>query len=422
LQQIEDPTTGIITGVREIPVPPDEPAIAAYVVEREDFTPLTDGQAMAHEEGGAAFTADAALVATYGEAIERYCGCVYQERKLRTAAYADIAESAVDPTAVVNFSPDQQTAMDDDTELCDTDDELSWVAGESLSTGASTHVPAQLVYLSYPPNGDPFVRNPTSSGLATGESPEMAIHNGLYELIERDAFMIYYLTETELPVIDPVSAPSRIRRLVERVTAHGLELTLLDATTDLGVPVVIAVLIDSAARPAVTVAAAAGAAVTDGIEQALAEVVQTRLSAVHRLDSTARSPDSITAREITDYGDRALFWAAHERLDDLDFWIDSDRETTVGEVAHDDGQSLDPVEQVTAAGYDSYAVDVTTRDISNLGFNVQRVIAPKLQPLYLVERLRYLGGDRLRETPVAMGYRETPPSRAALNTVPHPFP
>lgn len=422
LQQIANPTTGIITGIKRIPVPPDEPAIEAFVAEREDFAPVTDGQAMAHEEGGGAFTTAAARIATYGEAIERYCGCVYRADAFRRAAYDELQESAIDPTAVVNFSQNQREAMDRRSDLCGPTDELSWVAGDALHTGETAFVPAQLVYLSYPPSEEPFIRNPISSGLAAGESREMAVRNGLCELVERDAFVSYYLTETELPVIDPASGPPRIRRLVDRVTPNGLELTLLDATTDLGVPVGIAVLVDRNTQPAVTVAAAAGVDAAGVIESALAEVAQTRLSAIHRLDNTAQTPDDIDAGEITGYADRGLFWAAHDRISDLDFWIESDRETSSSEFGMDTGENCDPVEQVTAAGYESYAVDVTTRDISNLGVSVQRVVAPRLQPLYLVEQLRYFGGNRLYETPVKMGYRDSEPSDGDLNTVPHPFP
>jgi len=422
LQAIAHPTTGIITGVRRVPVPPGEPPIESYVVDREDFTPFTDGHSMPHDEGGAAFSEDDALVATYGEAIERYCGCVYQADSFRTAAFDDLTEPALDPTAVVNFSPKQRAGMADGTDLCGTADDLSWVAGVDLQSGVTTHIPAQLVYLSYPPAAEPFIRNPISTGLAAGSTRAMAIHNGLAECIERDAFICYYLTETELPVIDLDTAPPRVRRLSDRVTRHGLALTMLDATTDLGMPVAIAVLVDRAHRPAVTVAAAAGTDATAVLEDALAEVVQTRLSTVHRLSSTTRSPDEVVASEIDSFADRALLWAAHDRIADLGFWIDSDRTTTFDAFAPDEPTDLDPVEAVTAAGYDAFAVDVTTRDIESLAVTVQRVIVPRLQPLYLLERLRYFGGDRRSTIPVEMGYHNTPVGEDALNTVPHPFP
>ena len=431
LRQVAAPTTGIITGVRRVPVPPGEPAIESYVVEREDFAPLTDGRAMPHEEGGCGFSREAALVATYGEAIERYCGCLYRQDAFRTASYVDLAEStaesAIDPTDVVNFSPQQRASMAGSADLYDPGDELSWTVGQHLESGAETYVPAQLVYLSYPTDAEPFVRNPISTGLAAGSTPAMAIRNGLCELIERDAFMIWYLTETELPIVDLGTAPPRLRRLADRVTGHGLELTVLDATTDLGVPVAITVVVDRSGGPAVTVAAAADPDATTAITGALEEAVQTRLWGIHNIDSMGRSAADLTPDEITSFEDRGLFWSVEERIADLDFWIESSRSTTVGEFQADefaaaDLEAADLVEQVTAAGHDCYAVDVTTRDVDALGFTVQRVVAPRLQPLYLLERLRYFGGDRLSRTPVEMGYRETQPTAESLTTVPHPFP
>jgi len=421
LQQIANPTTGIITGVQRVPVPPGEPNIESYVVVREDFTPFTDGEPMPHDEGGCAFTSDAALTATYGEAIERYCGCVYQSDALRTAAFDDLAEPALDPTVVVNFSAQQRAEMPSESELCDTDDTISWVSGVDLGSGAPTLIPAQLVYLSYPPTAEQFIRNPISTGLAAGSEPGMAIHNGLTECIERDAFMIYYLTATELPVIDIGTTPPQIQRITDRITARGIELTVLDATTDLGVPVAIAVLVDPKSRPALTVAAAAGVNPTAVITDAIAEVLQTRLSTIHRLENT-NSPAEIVDSEIDSFGDRALVWADHDQLSALDYWIESERTTTFDAFAPAESTEIDPVESVTTAGYDAYAVDITTRDIDSLGVTAQRVIVPRLQPLYLQERLRYFGGDRLSRVPVDMGYRERPLDEDAINTVPHPFP
>jgi ribosomal protein S12 methylthiotransferase accessory factor len=420
LQQIAEPTTGIITGVRRVSVPPDEPAVESYVVEREDFTPFTDGNGMGHSEGGCAFTRDSALVAAYGEAIERYCGCVYREEHLRTAAFDDLADPALDPTKVVNFAAHQRAAMDGDTDLCGTEDQIAWVAGVDLGSEETTQIPAQLVYLSYPPAAEPFIRNPISTGLATGQDRAMAIEHGLAECIERDAFMIYYLTATELPRIALDTAPPRIQRLARRVTAHGCELTVVDATTDLGVPVAIAVCVDRSCRPAVTVAAAAGLDAASVIEDAIAEVVQTRLATIHQLDATDRTPGDIDPADIDSFAERGLLWADPDRIADLACWIDSERTTSFAAFAADAPTSL--VDAVTDAGYDAYAVDVTTREIAALGVTVQRVIVPRLQPLYLVERLRYLGGNRLESVPVEMGYRTTPLDPAASNTVPHPFP
>ena len=47
---------------------------------------------------------------------------------------------------------------------------------------------------------------------------------------------------------------------------------------------------------------------------------------------------------------------------------------------------------------------------------------PDLQPLDADYQHRFLGGTRLYEVPVRLGYRERPPRLDELNPYPHPFP
>jgi YcaO cyclodehydratase, ATP-ad Mg2+-binding len=100
---------------------------------------------------------------------------------------------------------------------------------------------------------------------------------------------------------------------------------------------------------------------------------------------------------------------AEVRLEELPRW-DSPRPTAAIE-------SL-----VSRLAARSYEVDLTTPDIASLGLRVVKVLIPELQPLHGVRRYPFLGGKRLYEVPVAMGYRSTAPTEAELNPYPHPFP
>jgi len=182
-----------------------------------------------------------------------------------------------------------------------------------------------------------------SEHLARSDSWEAANEHG----VASDATLVKTrLTETELPVIDLDTAPPRIQRLANRVTAHGLELSVMDGTTDLCVPAVIAILVDRVSRPAVTVAASAGPDATAVLESALEEVVQTRLAGIYQLEQTDRSPAAVTLQEISSYEDRRLFWSVQDRISDLEFWIESHRETTVDEFSASDLHASDIVAQV----------------------------------------------------------------------------
>ena len=69
--------------------------------------------------------------------------------------------------------------------------------------------------------------------------------------------------------------------------------------------------------------------------------------------------------------------------------------------------------------YEILFCDVTTCDIKELGFTVVKVVIPKLQPLYLEEKYKYMGGERLYDVPVMM--RQPLRKETQLNKIPHPF-
>ena len=73
------------------------------------------------------------------------------------------------------------------------------------------------------------------------------------------------------------------------------------------------------------------------------------------------------------------------------------------------------------AGYDAFAVDLTTIDVDDLGFKVVRVVIPGFQPLDINHNHRHLGGHRLQQIADRFGRTECP-LHEMLNPLPHPFP
>lgn len=65
--------------------------------------------------------------------------------------------------------------------------------------------------------------------------------------------------------------------------------------------------------------------------------------------------------------------------------------------------------------------DITHPKIKKHGIVVVKVFIPKLQPLYLDEHYPYLGGNRLYEVPVQLGFLKVPNQEFQLNKIPHPF-
>src|SRR5690606_8136210 len=85
-----------------------------------------------------------------------------------------------------------------------------------------------------------------SNGLASGNSPDEALFHALCELVERDATTLWGFIP-EAGAIATAIAPEAfgdpgITGLCAQIAASGMRIRLFDQTSDLGIPVIMAVL------------------------------------------------------------------------------------------------------------------------------------------------------------------------------------
>lgn len=121
---------------------------------------------------------------------------------------------------------------------------IDWVWGHSLHDGSPKLVPASMVFLSNTRFMGQFY-DTASGGLAAGGTYEDAVLQALLELVEHDAWMIWQANRVQRPriVLDD-KLPAAAGELSGRIAAHGLRLVLRDYTSDFGVPVFRAWMID----------------------------------------------------------------------------------------------------------------------------------------------------------------------------------
>jgi len=170
---------------------------------------------------------------------------------------------------------------------------MAWVQGYDLTAQCVVHVPWSLVGVDYRPDPPGFhgAFQVSTDGLASGFDFRTAIFHGLCELIERDASALLELMST-------VELGKRVTRIAagdgldamqcaQRIHAAGCDLTLLDMTTDIGLPAFTAIITDSAMANAPRVtryAHSAGSAChpTRGqaIVKAIAEAAQSRITRI----------------------------------------------------------------------------------------------------------------------------------------------
>jgi YcaO-like protein with predicted kinase domain len=127
----------------------------------------------------------------------------------------------------------------------DTSHAITWILGADLFDHSPRWVPLDIVDMDGERSEHQSICKNTN-GLASGNSVDEAAFHALCELVERDATTLWGLIPEEGALATALApedfADPIVMRLMEQVAASGMRLRLFDQTSDLGIPVVMAVL------------------------------------------------------------------------------------------------------------------------------------------------------------------------------------
>jgi ribosomal protein S12 methylthiotransferase accessory factor len=161
------------------------------------------------------------------EAVERYSARYYGYEPIIREQKNSRENEAV-PADAIDSS---RTQWEDDSDVD------AWVEGISLITGDRRYVRASSVYLGFDAGLDAG-----TNGCAAGATLEAATMSALLELIERDAFAMWWYNRGACPAIRTTLLKSaRVHAMVGTIKRHGMALRVLDLTTDFNVPVTVAI-------------------------------------------------------------------------------------------------------------------------------------------------------------------------------------
>jgi ribosomal protein S12 methylthiotransferase accessory factor len=362
---------------------------------------------------GFSFADESARHAAVGEAIERYCGnCPEQE--IIVASIDDLNGNGIsyyNPLDSPMFTPSQYEHPRFPFHPLTRSDLIEWVQGERLvPTRQVTLLPAALVYLNYyrfmkPGKGR---RNfpVLLSGIAAGPDENAAKLSALFEILERDATMLWWHGGLAAKELD-ISGSWRLDRKLREGTSNATRLRLLMLPTDHPVFVVASVLINE--KEDILVAGfAARAQIESAVLKATAEAFQLRRVALairdpeswlwkggkagllrypvrpFRADQTYRDAFADDWSDMTQlphnsqyYLDRRTWQPTLERLQPMET-------TKLEEVQEPDFAYFDTTgvwtalgDHLSAAAMSVYTCDVTTTDVAPCGLKVMRVLVPE---------------------------------------------
>jgi bacteriocin biosynthesis cyclodehydratase domain-containing protein len=404
------PLTGVVKRLERIEA--DLPMNTNFFAQHNFSAPAMSVDQLRSGLSGGSFgkgsTAEQAEASALMEAIERYSG-IFQGDEIRTTRrFTDFPEGdAILPNDVQLFSETQFQTRHDHQEdgshpipdPVDPSAKIEWSPAWSLRDQRFRYLPTGLCYF--------FYRDfhTDSNGCAAGNTLQEAIVQGFLELVERDAYAIWWYNRSQRSEVDLGEFDDfYVRDVKSQFADAGRKLWVLDVTSDLGIPTYVAIM----------------HWMKDGQENI-------EFGSGAHFDSRIALLRSLT--ELSQFlsiglmgggsGDKSsLDGVTPLRLENYPFLIPASGPTAAPDLGMN--VPLDNArEQVEAcveiarrAGYDFLVLDQTRPDVE---VPVARVIVPGLRHFY-----RRFGPGRLYDIPVKLGLLDRPLPESELTPfLPH---
>ena len=447
-ERVVDSRTGIILSQHKVPHHPSLPASLTTV--RSHCTDLSRIYPWGNDlfTGGSTFGDEASAAgAALGEALERYCGNCLPGVEMVTGSWRDFMgknRRALDPESLILHSQKMMDEPGCPFKPFSRDLSVQWVRGRSLTRNEPCLLPLSLVYANWM-GGDinQAVTNYLyTPGMAAGETLEQALVGAVRELVERDITMAWWLNAHPLSAVAPTPALEALWKGVPESEDQIVRYIHLD--NPFNIPVIVACVehrkhqflnIGFGCRPDPEYAAS----------KALTEALTLQEGSRDLL-----SPDSMLRRSSEEWGllsvpykprreDRTYMDAFRPDFRDINdlmlqqqFFLDPRalekvRHLTMPPVTRtfdqlprlEDDRFETYRKPIEDAGFEILYADITSPDVALAGYRVVRVIIPGLIP-NMPAAFPAVGGKRVFELPVQMGWRDTPLREEELHYFPMP--
>lgn len=399
---------------------------------------------------GCTLRSDQSRLISVLEVIERYAGL--RPRGKHTSVQASYhqllqkGEEALDPTTLGLHSLEQYEQskhIPSPRQLVPYhhDLECHWVWGYSFQKRAPILVPEHCAYYGIPasPDNPAFVFD-VSNGCALGNCLEEAIFHGMLEVVERDAFLLTWYAQLQVPRLDLHSLiDPTVRLLLEHFEYHsGYTIQAFNITLDHTIPCLCLLCVDEQNRPGkpkAFVAAGSHPHPEQALLKALREFAMYLISP-RPLDQQGRAEALALladANLVQRMDHHPLVYYLPEAFERLNFLYHTPHQQTFQGAFQDfyqsppEGMDLrDDLEGVVdfylKRGSEVIVVDQTAPEHRPCGLRCVKVLMPGMLPMtFGHNNRRTTGFERLHQLPFTLGYRSQPLTEADINPHPHPF-
>lgn len=376
-----------------------------------------------------------ALSKVFGEFFERLPLTVYKKKDFTRASIQNFEKRKsffLDPHLLAGFSDTQKREFPDRSFTKNS--VFSWVKGEELTTGKKAYIPAQLVYWNYCLHEgiEPTLREANSNGAAGHFTFEEAVLSGIYENIQRDAFLIHWLRSIPPPRIDLNTIKNaRLQRIISDAARYQFEIIFLNTQLDMPVPSCVCVLINKTdIGPKIALGGGCGKDLAEAMVRSATEAfgvlswVRSQSKEIELGEQYVPFNDSSIRQEerLILWNDKKIFHLFEDFLKGDTQSFELANTSLLGKGVMSPKEELSRIKEFfnnKGKGYEIFVYEAHHDILDTVGYKSVRTIIPQLLPLYLNETKAPLGSKRLRELPESLGKKCT---QGYINPYPHPFP
>ncbi|SHH65392.1 ribosomal protein S12 methylthiotransferase accessory factor [Caloranaerobacter azorensis DSM 13643] len=276
----------------------------------------------------------------------------------------------------------------------------------------------------------------TSNGSALGANLEEAILYALFEVVERDSFLVHWYNKMS-PIrlnIDEIDNVE-INNIIKYLEKKGYSIYLFDITLETQIPTIWALVVDEKDIGRVKAYNAAGSHINPekALESALVEIV-TSLSVYNEILSTPEkireiqklidNPSAVTKMEYHVY-----FYSLKENFKYLEFVFKNNPEIKFKDAyyewyeAKEKKHTLsDIIFKVSKNHPRIYIADTNSYITKELSMSSVKVIIPSMLTMTFGNQNRRLNYERILTAPIIAGKKRCPIDVKDINLIPHPFP
>lgn len=207
--------TSVVRYIGKVPRLNYDPKLVSFGITPCDTTKI-NGEKFGGQSSGCHRDVFKAFMSTIGETVERYCPAFFDTSRMVQSSFSKIPGNAVSPSEFALFHKQQYKSFQENGYSMypfNKDIELYWDVCHDIVNGEKTYCPSAFIYLPWTTE-EKRITTGTSTGLAAHTNWHKALLTAIYEIIERDSFVLTWYQKIVPPklIID-----NEIRNYINKI-------------------------------------------------------------------------------------------------------------------------------------------------------------------------------------------------------------